>query len=283
MRVAVLGTGTMGAGMARSLLRDAHEVTVWNRTRDKAEALVDDGACVADDPSSCVEGAEVIVTMLFDESATARAARTFLSASADGAVWLQCATVGPAGAKRLADLADDASVRTLDCPVLGTKAPAEKGALTALVSGDAESIDRVGPVLASMTVKKVVAGSRPGEASALKLACNAMVASLTAATAQSVTMASEMGVDPKLVLSALDGGPLGAPYTQIKGTAMIDEDFTPSFGIDGVIKDLDLMIGAVPERTARMLEVVRSAFADASAAGHGDDDMAAVVTAFRPA
>lgn len=179
-------------------------------------------------------------------------------------------------------LADGASVATLDCPVLGTKAPAEKGALTALVSGDAELVDRVRPALASMTVKTVVAGSVPGEGSALKLACNAMVASLTAATAQSITMATALGVDPTLVLTALDGGPIGAPYTQIKGTAMIDGDFTPSFGVDGVIKDLDLMIDAVPERTARMLTAVRSAFADAADAGHGSDDLSAVVTAFRP-
>lgn len=280
MRVAVLGTGTMGAGMAGSLLRGDHEVTVWNRNADRAAPLKDQGATVADDPAACVADADVIVTMLYDESATADTATTFLSAVKDGAVWVQSATVGPAGARRLADLAQHHGVAFLDCPMLGTKEPAESGKLTALASGPAGGLETVRPVLESMTVKIVNAGTEPGRASALKLACNAMVSTLTAATAQSLAMASELGLEPSLVLEALDGGPINAPYTQMKGRSMIERDFTPSFGIDGVVKDVDLMIDAVDPRTSRLLQAVRSAYVDASVAGHGADDLAAVVTAF---
>jgi 3-hydroxyisobutyrate dehydrogenase len=280
MQVAVLGIGTMGAGMAGSLLRGGHEVTVWNRNAEKARPLEEQGATVASDPQSCVEGADVVVTMLFDEAATADTAEKFLSAMRPDAVWLQSATVGPAGARRLADLAAARERAFVDCPMLGTKAPAESGTLTALISGPAETIETVRPALESMTAKTVTAGSEPGSASALKLACNAMVATLTAATAQSVAMASELGLDPALVLEALDGGPVNAPYTQSKGKAMIAGDFTPSFGVDGVVKDVSLMIDAVPPRTGRLLEAIRSAYVDAGTSGHGADDLSAVVTAF---
>lgn len=285
MRVAVIGTGTMGAGMAASILRAGHDLSVWNRTADRTAALVESGARAATDPADCVRDADVVVTMLYDEAATTEAATTFLPAVRDGAVWMQSATVGPAGAGRLAQLAAQHDVATLDAPVLGTKAPAEQGTLTALISGPDSLHETVRPVLEAIAVKTVVAGTEPGAASALKLACNAMVATLTAATAQSVAIARHLGVDPSLFLQALDGGPIGAPYTQLKGTAMIDREFTPSFGVDGVVKDLDLMIDATADTAdtaGRLLTAVRSAFADASTRGHGADDMASVIDAFAP-
>ncbi|MGB6180959.1 MAG: NAD(P)-dependent oxidoreductase [Rhodococcus sp. (in: high G+C Gram-positive bacteria)] len=281
MRVAVLGTGTMGAGMAKSLIREGHDVSVWNRSNDKAAPLADDGARVDTDPAACVDGADAVLTMLFDEAATTETAELFLPTMKDGAVWLQCATVGPAGAKRLADVASEHGVSTLDCPVLGTKAPAESGKLTPLVSGPSDVVDAMEPVLNAIGAKTVRAGSKPGDGSALKLACNAMVATLTAAVGQSLAMASEQGLDPKMVLETLDGGPINAPYTQLKGSAMLSGEFDRQFAVDGVIKDVDLMIDAVPERTARMLTAVREAFVDTSAAGYGSDDLAAVITAFQ--
>ena len=290
MRVAVIGTGTMGAGIAASILRAGHDVSVWNRTAERTTDLVNSGARGSTDPADCVRDADVVVTMLYDEAATADAADAFLPAVRDGAVWMQSATVGPAGAVRLADLAARHGVATLDAPVLGTKAPAEQGKLTALISGPDSLLQTVRPVVEAIAVKTVSAGTEPGAASALKLACNAMVATLTAATAQSVAIARHLGVDPALFLEALDGGPIGAPYTQLKGTAMIEREFAPSFGVDGVVKDLDLMIDATDATDAdgrntgagRLLGAVRSAFADASERGHGSDDMASVIDAFTP-
>ncbi|MFW0872280.1 NAD(P)-dependent oxidoreductase [Rhodococcoides corynebacterioides] len=282
MRVAVIGIGTMGAGMAASILRAGHDLSVWNRTAERTTDLVNSGARASTDPADCVHDADVVITMLYDEAATADSAAEFLPAMRDGAVWMQSATVGPAGARRLADVAARHDVAMLDAPVLGTKAPAEQGTLTALVSGPDSLHETVRPVLEAIAVKTVSAGAEPGAASALKLACNAMVATLTAATAQSVAIARHLGVDPTLFLQALDGGPIGAPYTQLKGTAMIEREFTPSFGVDGVVKDLDLMIDATDTSAGRLLGAVRAAFADASDRGHGSDDMASVIDAFAP-
>ncbi len=279
MRVAVLGTGIMGRGMARSLVRAGHEVRVWNRTAARAAPLADDGATVAGTVREAVEGADVAVTMLFDADATVEVGREVLAALGADGVWLQCGTVGVEGARRVAEVGGD---RVLDAPVLGTRKPADEGALVVLLSGPEALRDRVLPVLEAIGSRTVVAGDEVGAASALKLACNAWVALLTAGTAQSLALAGSLGVDPALFLEAIDGGPVFAPYAKVKGGAMLAGDWTPSFEVDGVVKDVGLMVAAASDAgfPTVLLDAVLELFARASAAGHGADDMAAVRTSF---
>ncbi len=280
MRVALLGTGTMGAGMARSLKRAGLEVAAWNRTRSKAEPLAEDGVDVAAAVEEAVSGADAVLTMLFDVDSVLAVTGELLAALGDDAVWLQASTVGPSGVLRIADAAGDAAF--LDTPMLGTKQPAAEGKLVALASGDRALVDRVEPVLGAIAARTVYAGTKIGQASALKLACNAWIASITAATAQSVSLAAALGVDPGLFLQAIDGGPTNAPYAQLKGKAMIGGDFAPSFAVDGVIKDIDLMRAAGSDVgfPTDLLDALRELFARASKAGHGADDMAAIRSVF---
>lgn len=282
MRVAVLGTGMMGTGMAHSLLRNGLDVTVWNRHPDKARLLADDGATVAESVADAVRDADVVLTMLFDEAATSEAASTFLDAMKSDAVWMQSATVGPQGARRLAALAAQHGVSFLDAPVLGTRQPAESGTLVVLVAGQPQFLDDVNLVLDAIGSKTVMAGATVGDASALKLACNAWIAMITAGTAQSLVMCEALGVDPKLFLEALDGGPSNAPYIQLKGKLMLAGDRSPSFALGGLLKDLNLMLDAVaPTETSKgVLTAVRDVFHEASASGHDGEDVSAVVTAF---
>src|SRR5918993_326596 len=179
--VAVLGTGIMGSGMARSLLRAGHEVRVWNRTADRAKPLAEDGATVAADASEAVRGADVVLTMLFDADSVLQVVGAVVDQIGPDAVWLQTSTIGVDGAERAAAFAAEHGIAALDAPVLGTKAPAEQGTLTVLVSGDPALVDRVRPVLDAIGAKTVVAGDRFGQASALKLACNSFIAVVTAA------------------------------------------------------------------------------------------------------
>ena len=281
MQVAVLGTGIMGAGMARSLLRAGHEVRVWNRTAERAAPLAEDGARVAGSVAEAVEGADVAMTMLFDADATVQVGREVVEALGADGVWLQCGTVGVDGASRVAEVGGG---RVLDAPVLGTRKPAEDGALVVLLSGPATLRERVGPVLEAIGSRTVLAGDDLGAASALKLACNAWVALLTAGTAQSLGLARSLGVDPGLFLEAIGGGPVDSPYAQLKGGMMLEESWeTPSFELDGVVKDLGLMVeaGGAAGFPTGLLEAVRSVFSAASRDGHGGEDMAAVATTFR--
>ena len=282
MHVAVLGTGTMGAGMARTLLRDGFDVTVWNRTSSRAAALGSDGAVVAGTAADAVAEADVIITMSFDEEAVTAAARDFLPHAKAGAIWLQSATVGPAGMRRIAALADPLKVEVVDAPVVGTKGPAEAGTLIVLASGSAEAIAKARPVFEAIGSKTVEVGETIGAASSLKLACNAWIASLTTATGQSLTLAKALGVDPGLFLSTIQGGPSDNPYAQLKGRLMLESDFTPSFALGGLVKDINLMLSetAVSDFDGSLLDTIRSLFEGAIAAHGAEEDIAAVVTSF---
>jgi 3-hydroxyisobutyrate dehydrogenase len=280
--VAVLGTGIMGAGMARSLLREGHEVTVWNRSTEKAKPLADDGARVADDAGDAVAGADVVITMLFDTDAVAQTMQPVLSRFREGAVWVQTSTVGIEGTDRLAALARDAGVDYLDVPMLGTKAPAENGQLVVLASGPSSLRDRVQPVFDAIGSRTQWVSETVGDASRLKLAVNAWIGVVVNGVAQSIALARGLGLDPQQFLDAVGGGALDAPYVQLKGKAMIDGDYTPSFELDGVIKDTDLIHAALRDAgvDATLASAVRDRLGVASDDGHGEDDMAAVVHAY---
>ena len=131
--VAVLGTGTMGAGMARNIAAAGLPVRVWNRTATRAEPLAD-VATVAGSIREAVEGADVVLTMLYDADSVAGAINEAGPALGDDAVWLQQSTVGVAGTERLVAQAEALGVAYVDAPVLGTRKPAEDGALVVLAS-----------------------------------------------------------------------------------------------------------------------------------------------------
>jgi 3-hydroxyisobutyrate dehydrogenase len=280
MRVAVLGAGVMGAGMVRSLLRAGHDVAVWNRTAAKAEQLRSAGAVPAPTVTDAVTGADAVISVLFDTEATLAIKGELTAALKPDAVWIQCGTVGVEGIRAAAD----GVTAIVDAPVLGTRKPAEDGKLVVLASGDPALLERCGPVFDAIGSRTVVAGDTVGPASALKLVCNSWVALIMAGTAQSVRFAGALGVDPRLFLSAIEGGPTGAPYAQAKGEAVLSANYDTSFAVDGVVKDVGLMIGAAEQVgfPTELLSTLRELYAQASAAGHGDADMAAVAESFRP-
>jgi 3-hydroxyisobutyrate dehydrogenase len=280
MKVALLGTGTMGAGMARSMRRAGLEVAAWNRTRGKAEPLAEDGVEIADSVAEAVDAADVALTMLFDTDAVLSVIDDITGNLGLEGVWLQSATVGVDGIQRIVEAAGGAPI--VDAPMLGTKQPAEQGKLVPLVSGPAELLDKAQPVLDAVGSRTVRAGDELGKASALKLACNAWILSITAATAQSVALAEQLDVDGAMFLEAIGGGPSDTPYAQLKGKMMLQGEFPASFGLDGGRKDLGLIQEAAKSAGVdiAVLDAVRSVFDRASGAGHGEEDLAAVYTAF---
>lgn len=282
--VAVLGTGIMGSGMAANLLAQGFDVQVWNRTRDKTRPLVEAGARAAASPAEAVEGAGVVLTVLFDEGVTAQVMAQALPSCSPEAVWAQAGTVGTKGAADLVELAEQHGVRIADTPVLGTKGPAEQGTLVVLTAGEETALAAVRPVLGAFSSREVHVGDEPGRASALKLACNAWVTTLTAGVAQSMAMAQAMGTDPRLFLEAISGGPLDTEYAHLKGEAMLNGEYPPSFPVHGALKDLDLMVASARGHgiASGVLDGVRVQFKAAELSGHRDDDIAAVFEAVTP-
>ncbi len=282
MRVTVLGTGIMGAGVAGSLLRSGHQVTVWNRNVAKTDRLRAAGAVVAGSPAAAVAGADAVLTVLFDADAVLSVITEALPGWNPSAVWAQLSTIGIDGTARARALAEQHDLSLLDAPMLGTKAPAESGQLVMLISGEPALIERLSPVWEAIGSRTVLAGERVGDASALKLAANAWVQSVTALIAQSMAMTRAFGLDPQLFLDAIRGGGTDMPYAHAKGAAMMSSNYEPSFSIDGVVKDLGLIRAAavragVPDE---ILAVVLEKFQESVRDGHGADDMAAVYSAF---
>ena len=284
--VAVLGTGIMGAAMARNLLAAGMQVRVWNRSREKAEPLAQDGATVAASPAEAAEGAGFVLTMLPEAGVIEEVAvgedGALSTLSGDG-VWLQMSTVGIEGHERLAALAQERGVPYVDAPVLGTKEPAEGGQLVVLASGPGEVQERCEPVFDAVGSKTIWLGEA-GAGSRLKLVTNNWIVGLLGVLAETISLAKATGVEPARFLEVIEGGPLGLPYAQMKGKMMIEEDFPASFALELARKDAGLVLDAADAQELRLTvaEAVAARFDEAINAGHGGEDMAAVYEAAKP-
>ncbi len=287
-KIAVLGAGgTMGFAMARNLARAGFEVRAWNRSREKAEPLSQDGVQVTDSPREAADGATIVLTMLPDADAVLETMQAqdgpFTSNGADGAVWLQMSTVGEEGTDRCLELARDRGCEFVDAPVLGTREPAEQGKLVVLASGSQSLQDRLGAVFEVLGQRTMWVGEA-GEGTRLKIATNCWLVAVVEGAAETLALAQGMGLDPHLVLEAMEGGPLDMPYLQMKGKAMIDGQFEPSFKLALAAKDAGLA-----ERSAErheldlpLVSTIRGRL-EQGIPEHGDADMAATFLTSAPA
>jgi 3-hydroxyisobutyrate dehydrogenase len=274
--VAVLGTGTMGAPIARNLARTGLRTSAWNRSADKAEPLAADGVEVARSPQDACRGREIVLTMLADADAALDVAEQALPAAADGAVWLQASTIGIEGTERCGQLAERHGVALVDAPVLGTKAPAEAGELVVLASGAPDALERCDPVFAAIGSRTLRLGAA-GSGTRLKLAVNGWVVAVTEGVAEAIALAQGLGLDPQLFFDAVEGGPLDLPYARLKGALMLRGEFPASFALGLAAKDAALAVAAAERHglDLPLQRVVAQRMADGVAAGHGDEDMAA--------
>jgi 3-hydroxyisobutyrate dehydrogenase len=261
--------------MARSMARAGLDVTVWNRSTDKAAAL---DLPVAPDPASAVRDADVVVTMLFDFDSVANVMTEAMPAMRQDAIWLQTSTIGLDETSALAELATKHGVSYVDAPVLGTRAPAENGQLTVLAGGARD--ERLDPVLDAIAAKVVWVGERPGDGHRLKLVMNAWVITLTAGAAQSIALAEALGLDPFSFLELISGGPLDSGYAQLKGKSMLSGEFPPQFTLGGAAKDAGLIREAAAD-TGVATDLIAALERLYRAAGSPNEDMAAVIRALR--
>jgi len=283
LTVAVLGVGTMGAGMARNLAAAGFELRVWNRSRERADALGDVAASVADTPADAVRGADVVLTVLWDAASVADVVAEAAPGLAPGTVWIQSSTVGVDGAAELADVAAKHGLVYVDAPVLGTKGPAEQGTLVVLASGPDDARDRCAPLFAAIGSRTVWVGAA-GQASRLKLVANAWVLTAVEGIAECLTLAGGLGLDPALFLEAVRGGAMDAPYVGLKGRAMLAGEFDRAFALSGAAKDAGLIVAAARAAGAdvAVIEQVRAHLDRAVDAGHGDLDIGATYLTHQP-
>jgi 3-hydroxyisobutyrate dehydrogenase len=277
--VTVMGTGIMGAAMARNLARAGYDVTAWNRSRDKAEPLAADGIRIADTPAEAVQGAGTVITILYDGPAALEVMKQAAPALDPGTRWIQSTTAGIDGVADLASFAADHDLVFFDAPVLGTREPAEAGKLTVLASGPNDD-PAANAVFDAIGAKTVWTGSdgADGSASRLKLVANSWVFVLTHGIGEVLALAEGLGVDPQRFFAIIDGGPLDAGYARIKGGLILDGTTErTSFGLDTAAKDTRLVIEAGRRAGVRLdlAEAGAERFRRAAEQGHSDEDMAA--------
>lgn len=279
--VAVLGTGLIGAAVARNLAHKGFQVRAWNRTADKAQALTADGAQAFDNPADAIQNADVIVTVLKDGLAVNEAMAAALPGLRKGAIWLQLSTVGVEAIDTLVAFAEENGLVFYDAPVQGTRQPAEQGKLVILSSGPEDGRSVAQSVFDAIGQRTLWVSDRPGASSRLKLALNAYVFALTHGTAETLTIAKALGVDPALVVEAVTGGPLDSGYFQGKATAMLKGDFTASFSVANGVKDARLVVDALTGTgvQADLAAAGLARFQRVEEAGHGDKDIAASLLA----
>ncbi|MBD0417945.1 NAD(P)-dependent oxidoreductase [Streptomyces sp. TRM S81-3] len=280
LTVSVLGTGIMGAAMARNLARAGHTVRAWNRSRDKAEPLAADGAHIAGTHEEAVRGADVILTMLYDGPAALDVMRQAAPGLRPGAAWVQSTTAGIDAVGELAAFAHRHDLVFFDAPVLGTRQPAEAGQLLVLAAGPAKARDAVTPVFDAVGSRTVWTGEdgAAGTATRLKLVANSWVIAATNAAGEVLALAEALGVDPDGFFDAIAGGPLDMGYLRTKTGLIRDGGLTPpQFAVTTAAKDARLIVEA-GERSGVRLDVAAAGaerLERAAAQGHGDEDMAA--------
>ena len=281
--IAVLGTGTMGAPMARNLLRAGFGVRVWNRTVAKAAALAADGAQPARTATAAAANADVLITMLADGAAVEQVTAGptgALSVLRPGAIWIQMSTVGVQWCDRLAELADCHGVRYVDAPVSGSAGPAARGELEILASA-ADSARVLAEPIFDVLGRRTVWLPRRGDGSRLKLALNNWLAVLVEGMAETLTFVGALGLEPHVMLASITGGPLASEYALAKGLAMLDRDFAPGFPLRHAAKDAELALHAADQHAVHLplTDALLPRWRAAIANSHGGDDVASAVTA----
>ena len=279
LSVAVLGTGIMGAPMARNLARAGLDTAAWNRSREKAAPLRGDGVAVHERLEDAVAGRDVVVTMLADAAAVEQVAARALPAAAagDGTIWAQMSTIGIDAAERCARLAaEHGRVAYLDAPVLGTKAPAEQGNLVVLASGARDAIDRCAPVFEAVGQRTIDAGEA-GAGQRLKLVANSWVLAVVEGVAETLALAEGLGMPPERFFAAIGGGAMDMPYVHVKGEAIVKRSFEPSFTLKLAAKDAALVVAAAQEAglDLPLHRTIAERMAAGVEAGHADEDMIA--------
>jgi 3-hydroxyisobutyrate dehydrogenase len=284
--IAFLGLGTMGRGMASRLIAARYDVTVWNRTRDRAQTFAAAGARVATSPQDAARDADVVISMVADDAASREVwlgSDGVLTKAKRGAVMIECSTLSPGWLVELGKHVAEHGADLLDAPVTGSKTHATNGELLFLVGGAAATLERVRQVLASMGSRGVLHLGPLGSGARLKLINNFVCGVQAAALAEAVALMERVGLNTDAAFPVLGDGAPGSPLVKGVGPRMFRRDYTVNFHLALMHKDLTYAIAegeraGVPLRTAA---AARERFADAIAAGAGAQDFAAVVEPLR--
>jgi len=263
-KIAFIGTGVMGASMAGHLIKAGAKLTIYNRTKSKADSLVSAGAIWADTPAKAVAGAELVFTMVgypSDVEAIYLGKDGMLEAAKPGTVFIDATTSSPALAVQIAAAALAAGSAALDAPVSGGDSGARNATLTIMVGGDEATFNKVKPFFDVMGKTTILQGG-PGSGQHTKAANQIAVAGSLLATVEAILYAEKAGLNPRRVLESIGGGSAQSWQLANNGPKMLDANFEPGFYSKHFLKDLRVALDAAKSMPVHfpMLELAESLF-----------------------
>lgn len=286
LKVAVLGLGIMGGGMARNLLSGGFDMTVWNRSPAKADPLVAAGARLAATPAEAAHDADIVVAMLADDDASRQAWLSetdgALAAMKAGAIGIEASTLTVDWVRTLNEAMMAHGAGFLDAPVTGSRQQAAEGKLRFLVGGDPDVLARAEPAFAAMGSETVHLGPT-GSGATLKLVNNFLCGVQVASLAEAIAMIERSGLDVRRAVSILTGGAPGSPLLGAVSARMLDRAYEPQFLVPLMAKDLAYAEAAfaAAEIPLPSAAAARERFDAAARAGRQGSDIAAIIEPLR--
>ncbi|MCI1883028.1 MAG: NAD(P)-dependent oxidoreductase [Sporolactobacillus sp.] len=279
--IGFVGIGIMGSRMAGRLLDAGNQLVVYNRTKAKADSLIERGAEWADSPREVGRRADIVFTMLAGPQAVDAVASGedgLLIGMKPGSLWVDSSTVNPAQSQKTARAAAEKGIHFLDAPVAGSTGPAEKGELVFFVGGKKDDLEKVRQLLEVMG--KAVQHKGPvGSGTAMKLVNNLMLGQTIAAFSEAVAFGESLGLDKAGIIQSLFTGPTAAPIHRFKARKLMDQSFDrPEFKVQSIYKDLEL---AAEEAYAHnfalpLANLVKSLYGLLKQQGKGNEDFTAI-------
>ncbi|MBV9110218.1 MAG: NAD(P)-dependent oxidoreductase [Gemmatimonadetes bacterium] len=282
MRIAFLGTGHMGLPMARNLAAAGHEVTAWNRSREKAEPLAEHGVRIADTPAEAAQEAEVAITMLAEDHAVEEVVfgdEGFYEALPQDAVHVSCSTIGVEFSRTLADAHDLQRQGYVAAPVFGRPEAADARKLKVVAAGAADVVERVRPLFDAIGERTFLVGDDPSLANVVKLCGNFLIASMIETLGESFALARKSGVPEDVFLEILNGTFFSSPIFAGYAKAIAEKRFQPAgFKLRLGLKDVRLALAAADRAEVPMpaASLLHDRFLTGVATGRGDHDWSGI-------
>src|ERR1700681_1237416 len=243
-KLGFIGLGVMGGNMVARLLDKGHTVTGYNRTRSKAQALIDKGMQWADSPAAVCDASDVVFSMVTNSSAlaeVAEAANGVLAGIGAGKIWIDMSTVSPAMSRGLAAKAREKGADMLDAPVSGSPITLQQGKLSVMVGGRADTFERVKPLLLDIGPKVTHVGDN-GLALVMKIACNLSLAVQMLAFSEGVLLAEKSGIKREVAVDVLTHSVIGSPMVQYRGPFVLKMPEEAWFNVSMMQKDMLLAL-----------------------------------------
>jgi 3-hydroxyisobutyrate dehydrogenase/glyoxylate/succinic semialdehyde reductase len=281
MKIGFIGLGIMGSRMAANLQKKrGYSLVVFNRTRGKAQPLLDQGATFADSPPKLAEQVDVLFTMLAHPDAVEQAAlgaNGFLSYLKSNALWVDCSSVNPSFSKKMAAAAAAARVRFIDAPVTGSAPVAADGKLIFWVGGDAADVEAIRPLLLCMGNKIIHVGGH-GMGTSMKMVVNLLLGTGMAAFAEAMELGQGLGLSEKMLFDSLLGTPTVAPFLASKREKIESGDYEAEFPLRWMQKDMHLASISAYEAGVALpvANVTKEIYRLAMRDGHESKDFSAI-------